>query len=367
MIDVVSQIARLAAEKLDKVRYQAWICLQIWWQNPEMAAVECPSTDVSTPTDHRVFSLPTLSTEINHLAETSSEIYFRQLLTLCQITWLRQALLQGLISSACQGTEAIVRTSRSALVDYILSCQHQSDRDPAHVTTKDRVFPSYPNMSLEIYTTLLTILEQNLSEDRYAIPAVEILGFLLTQGLVDFRIQSQSRSISPSQPSPKTSLRKTFTQTQKSHFKTSSVPRLEAALLCYSGLLHYISKSESHFPRSDSTSTSTTNLQNDIVKKLTSMLLHPYPRIRNAVADTLYLHLYLDRGVHQTRPPQPQKGLGEEEEEEEEEEATNKKQCSEELDKVIQTLTTTNWSASSTKQLKEVVEGLRKEMGIGVV
>ena len=53
---------------------------------------------------------------------------------------------------------------------------------------------------------------------------------------------------------------------QKAHYKTGNVRKLEAAIRLYGGLI------EVYPPAAE---------------KLTSMLLHPFPKIRNQVADTL--------------------------------------------------------------------------------
>jgi hypothetical protein len=59
----------------------------------------------------------------------------------------------------------------------------------------------------------------------------------------------------------KKSLKKLFLLTQKAHFKSSNIPRLEGAIKVYAALSR------------------ATELRVDILKKLTAMLLHPYPKV----------------------------------------------------------------------------------------
>lgn len=59
---------------------------------------------------------------------------------------------------------------------------------------------------------------------------------------------------------------------QKSHFKSTNIRKLEAAAKAYGGLA-------SIYP--------------EALRKLTNMLLHPFPQIRAAVAD----ELWVSRGV----------------------------------------------------------------------
>lgn len=67
---------------------------------------------------------------------------------------------------------------------------------------------------------------------------------------------------------------------QKAHYKTANVRKLEAAVKLYGGLLAV-------YPAA--------------VDKLSSMLLHPYPNIRNQVADTLFVAKGVGKGVDWTR------------------------------------------------------------------
>jgi hypothetical protein len=70
--------------------------------------------------------------------------------------------VQGLITSASAGTEGLIRASRSALIDFI---EQQGERK--HKWT------------VQLIEDLITILNANLTDDRYAIPAMEMSAFLL--------------------------------------------------------------------------------------------------------------------------------------------------------------------------------------------
>jgi len=54
---------------------------------------------------------------------------------------------------------------------------------------------------------------------------------------------------------------------QKAHYKTGNIRKLEAAVKLYGGLIEV-------YP--------------EALQKLATMLLHPFPKIRNEVADTLF-------------------------------------------------------------------------------
>lgn len=89
--------------------------------------------------------------------------YFLQLLELLAINWLRLPLLQGLATSAVAGAEGLIRASRLALVQCINSKKAEQRQAMVMMVVED----------------LSTILSDNLQDDRYAIPIMELLAFLL--------------------------------------------------------------------------------------------------------------------------------------------------------------------------------------------
>ncbi len=73
------------------------------------------------------------------------------------------------------------------------------------------------------------------------------------------------------------SWRSLYLLVQKAHYKTGNVRKLEAAIKVYGGLLQV-------YP--------------EALDKLTSMLLHPFPKIRNQVADVLFVARGVGKGVN---------------------------------------------------------------------
>ena len=84
-----------------------------------------------------------------------------------EVDWLRPALTKGLVTSFCAGTEGLVRSTRFALLEHI------SARDVEKKNTS----------KARLWEDLLSTLENNVDDDRYAIPAVETFTFLLDNGL----------------------------------------------------------------------------------------------------------------------------------------------------------------------------------------
>ncbi|PWY84933.1 hypothetical protein BO70DRAFT_395611 [Aspergillus heteromorphus CBS 117.55] len=224
--DIVGCLCRLSAEKLDKVRIQAWTCLQSYWETAE--------------------GFPPLTRKYEHFSHVSSVGYFLQLLQLQDIDWLRLHLFQGLATSTVAGSEGLIRSTRAALVQRIQEAEQRQ------------------SLAVAIVNDLTKILGENLQDDRFAIPVLELLAFLL-----DGFVCNVSEDVVPS-------LRKLFVLVQKAHFKSSNILRLEAAARAYASL----SRIE--------------QLRTDVLKKMTAMLLHPFPRVRNTVAEYLYMETELD-------------------------------------------------------------------------
>ncbi|SLM39571.1 Tubulin-specific chaperone D, C-terminal [Lasallia pustulata] len=214
---LIAVVCGLAAEKLDKVRFRAWTCLQKCWPYfGGASSPPCPFSDV---------------------AQTSTVEYYQQLLSLRSADWIRLPLLEGYVTSAGVGSESLLRASRAALVDYA-----------EHLHIADLV---------ALCQDLMEILRRHIADDRLIIPALEVVAFLLDAGQFQ-RINNVELK-----------WRNLLALIQKSHFKSGNVHKLEAAVKVYTGLA------------------SVKVVQQDVLAKLCSMLLHPFPQIRNAVADAL--------------------------------------------------------------------------------
>lgn len=150
-----------------------------------------------------------------------------------KVEWLRQPLIQGLATSATAGADGLIRSSRSALIQVLVS--HDSTDQQALLTN--------------ILNDLATVLGSNIQDDRYAIPVVDLLGFLIDSFVV------------PDQSVYDAALREVFVLVQKFHFRSSSIQRLESAVKVYAALSRC------------------TSLREDALKKLTGILLHPFPRV----------------------------------------------------------------------------------------
>lgn len=158
-------------------------------------------------------------------------------------------LFEGYVSSADSGSEGLIRTSRAALASFCASA-------PAN-----REF---------CCAALLACMKHHLANDRVLVPTMEVLAFLFDAAVVQYsRVSFRALSL----------------LTQRAHYKTGSVRKLEAAVKLYAGLLDVGTRAE----------------QRAVEAKLAGMLLHPFPGVRNAVADALWVARGVGKGVDWVR------------------------------------------------------------------
>lgn len=95
----------------------------------------------------------------------STPEYYKQLLALRSIEWLRRDVLEGCISSAGAGSEAVIRSARAALAGYV-------DLSSALETAN-------------LFSDLLSISKRRMTDDRFIVPAFAVFAFLLDSGAFD--------------------------------------------------------------------------------------------------------------------------------------------------------------------------------------
>ena len=160
---------------------------------------------------------------------------------------LRRGILEDYIITACSGSEFLLVAARAALA-----------------THAEKVSPSQLE---DLCSTLLDILESNLANDnipandRLLIPAMDVWGFLFEIGAVD--------RLEVAEPYPSL----IYTVKTARH-KSLNVRKLEAAIKICFGILNAAVFAHS---------------RREALSELSGMLLHQYPKIRNAAADALYL------------------------------------------------------------------------------
>ncbi|KFY36565.1 hypothetical protein V495_07782 [Pseudogymnoascus sp. VKM F-4514 (FW-929)] len=227
-----SRTLRLAAEKLDKVRAEAQTALAILIQDP---------------IQHTAF------TSAQHATRT----YFRHLLDLQlpSSTWLSTSplhhhqrwashLFDGYVSAADSGAEGLIRASRAALNDFC--------------------FAAPANRELVCNTLVGSVKRlHDAGDERVLLPMMSVVAFLFDAGILE---------------GGEKGLRGLFLATQRAHFKSGSVRKLEVAVRVYEGLLGVREE------------------EREVEKVLLRMLRHPFPGVRKAVEDVLWVGRGVGKG-----------------------------------------------------------------------
>ncbi|KAF1928009.1 beta-tubulin cofactor d [Didymella exigua CBS 183.55] len=223
---IYADVVRLSLEKLDKVRARAAAIIAGGLLARQSMIVTAAADDVS------------------------SRAYFREALDAMKTTdspAIREAICQGLVGSAGMASESVVQNCRDALLDFTEALPLITN-----LVSKE--------MSLvDFATCLVELLKKELQNDRVLLPLLEGLAFLF-----DMRVMHRLESTN-------FSFRTLLSYTQKAHFKSTHIQKLHLALDVYRGL--------GTIPATRA----------DTLAKVTSMLLHPFPKIRITAAETLWI------------------------------------------------------------------------------
>jgi len=192
-------------------------------------------------------------------------------------------LLSGFATSAGSGAESLQQPARSALHDVLTALPLYPH---PQTSTSNPEFQPLPTL-VSLATSFLTLLSSNLTNDRLLHPLLELLAFLLEANVFHPLLDPASHQptpVTPATPATTTTTTTTTTQrttsfkplallslVQKSHFKSSSLPKLIACVSIYRAL--------ADIPA----------LRTPVLTKLVSMLSHPFPRVRIASAEALWV------------------------------------------------------------------------------
>jgi hypothetical protein len=214
---VMTLVVKLAAEKLNNVRFRAWKCLEDYWQKDS--------------------SLPALDSIFQYPADVSSVAYFQQLMRLLSVPWAQRHLILGFVSSATAGNEDICRSASTAFVSYIQSLEPaKGEESVAGVST----------IILEELASRAT------EDDRHVLPLLDFLCFMIDEDLFPTNLFAQSNNVD----------RDIWNTMQRIHSSSSTLQRIESSMNVYSRLL------------------SIDDYRVRALDRLTRQLLHRWPKVR---------------------------------------------------------------------------------------
>lgn len=138
-------LVQLAADKMTKVRFEAWGLLETQW------------TKLSSGQLHLV---------CQHQTDSTSFGYYRQITELFLVPWLSDALLRGMIGSIAGTNDDISRNAAEALAAFL-----------AIQTTKGN-FAQVVDICCSLFVRLSSIASY---DDKDVIPALDLTSFMLNQ------------------------------------------------------------------------------------------------------------------------------------------------------------------------------------------
>jgi len=244
-----ADVLRLSLEKLDKVRTRAVHVLEYGTYGHVQNAA-------------------------NGVAEgVSSYAYFANALGMLKTSTpyaIKEALTLGFISSAGMGSESVVQNSRAALLDAIDLLPTTSSGEAEGFTL------------LDVANCFVEILKQSLDTERTLLPLLDVVAFLFDMQVMHRLIPTTFKYdlLHLSKPLSFTneaySFRTLLSLTQKAHFKSTHMQKLHLALDVYRGL------------------GSIPSTRADTIAKVTSMLLHPFPKVHRPGIRWRMNQLYTD-------------------------------------------------------------------------
>ena len=89
-------------------------------------------------------------------------------------------------------------------------------------------------------------------------------------------------------------LRLLFLRTQKAHFKTTNIKKLDVAVKVYGALLQNLSC------ETQPSTLENIDLHTKVVEKLANMLSHPFPRVRERVVEELWIRCGIGKALDVT-------------------------------------------------------------------
>ncbi|KAF2395618.1 hypothetical protein EJ06DRAFT_501327 [Trichodelitschia bisporula] len=203
-------VARLAHERLDRVRVAAAKCLCF--------GIPVKNDDGTAAEEH---CFPGPPQEIDMQAVSAEKYFFSALFVLERPASMlyRRSVLQGLVSSAGLGGEGVRAAARAALVHRL---DRLNPKTSQPLPSADR--PAERALSLgETAGLLLDVLKESMGDERLEPPILDVWAFVLDMGCLD-RLGDEF------------AWETVLTLVSKTHWRSGNVRKVMLALDCYRGL-----------------------------------------------------------------------------------------------------------------------------------
>nr|KAJ3417659.1 hypothetical protein HK105_000960 [Polyrhizophydium stewartii] len=181
---------------------------------------------------------------------------FPIMVRLLHVRAVRAEVLTGLVVSMGSLTESLVRHSSSALVEFLGTLPRALDASETPNDVLERV---------HVLDALVQVFVAHHKDERVSVPVLETVDVLLNSAMLTADDARQVVHI--------------FELTKTEVFKSKNVKKLAAAIKVFAGLAALV----------DAADEGVAAVQTKSLKQLVLYLAHPYPSVRRAVSESLYL------------------------------------------------------------------------------
>lgn len=203
------------------------------------------------------------------LPPVASQEFFHMLLkTFTPHQHLISSAITGVASATGAGSDSVMQTARRALISYVTNCSQDMRREIARAV-KD---------------TFKKAVAKGVSGERVVVAVLESLGLWVEAGVVGVGVFAPSGEGEIDMLEALKEMRSIFITTQKAHFKTGSIAKLEAAVHVYGAIAIDLLCA----PADQDVVEAKKKLLLEVFAKLVSLLLHPFPRVRVLAAETAW-------------------------------------------------------------------------------
>ncbi|KAJ3270859.1 hypothetical protein HK104_004831, partial [Borealophlyctis nickersoniae] len=192
-----------------------------------------------------------------------AEVYPRMMHAL-SIPTFRANVLVGLVVSVGGLTESLVRHSSTSLITYLSTLPSTPDLThppPSSSTPESTVLPTLT----DFFTTLLDVFSAHLRNDRVTVPLLDVIDLLFGCDAVD-RVKDSERGDEV--------LGRLYELCRAEVERSKDVKKVGCAVKVFCGFASLETQSE---------------IKKKSLRKVVMYLAHPYPRIRRAAAEGLYM------------------------------------------------------------------------------
>ncbi|ORX85382.1 ARM repeat-containing protein [Anaeromyces robustus] len=237
-INVINELLQQCVEKINRIRVVACkVLISLIWENDQ----KIPNNIIP---NIELLEKAFKNGNVDFKYINTNDLYNR-LIPLIIIPEFRTSILTGLVVSVGGITESLVRDSSTPLLKFI------SELPKNNMTIND------------FLDSLLTIFSNYINDDRVTIPLLMVLELLLSSNSFE-KLEDQEYFV------------KIFENIKRVIFKSKNVKKLVPAIKTICGLLSQNISEE---------------LKHNIMQRLLSYLVHPFPRIRKLTAEQFYLAL----------------------------------------------------------------------------